>query len=706
LNNPANPRVGLFAELRRRRVLRTLALYIVAAWVLMQVADVVFPALSIPEEAIRYLLFAAVLGFPVALVFAWLFNITPEGIRRTGRSDGGDTEATASLQGKDYVILGALAVVLGLIAYGAVDRVADAPTEVAQEETQSDARRARGDGPPMVAVLPFSFRGVGDDAAFFAGGVHDDLLTQLSQLSGLRVISRTSVLKYQDTTEAIPVIGRALGADAILEGGVQLAGEQIRINAQLIDARTDEHLWAETYDRALTTENIFAVQGEIARAIADALQTTLTAAEAEGLDLIPTSNMAAYRAFHEGMEYSNKGGRRQPVISALERAISLDPRFTRAMSELVGVLTLVNMNNEDETEIAQAESLIQRIAAIAPNSVDHLQAQAFYAYYIVRDYDLADQLLSAALKRSPSNLRLLEIQAFVARRAADLERVMELNQQIVRLQPSNTVWRNVIFQRLMVVRRYDEARREATTVEDPGPVTRLSLEILALSAHKDLRRYRDAVQEIVNDTPEEQSHAFFTLAQALLKAHLALRDYAGAEALVSLTPELPEISDEPAPFIPPRLFMALLLHNATGNSPASADTLEQTRKFMRLEATLDGPSFERLHPFDKLPLVIAMGDDSRTLAELEDLWARFKADYAEYLGFQNMYCEGLAMAGAAAEAADCLRRAVTEPGRAMPFFDPLLPHYDRVRAAPAFQALMDELLAKGWITPENLERLP
>jgi TolB-like protein len=233
-------------------------------------------------------------------VFGWFFDITPQGIQRTGRVTESEAQASAALRLSDYLLLAALAAVLVAIIYGTVGTLVDLPLEGADAE--STVRAPRSSGEPMIGVLPFSYRGTGEDAAFFASGVHDDLLTQLSQLSALRVVSRTSVLAYADTTKKITEIGRELGADAILEGGVQLAGEQIRINAQLIDARTDEHLWAQTYDRKLTPENIFSVQSDIARAISAALEATLTPEESRALDVIPTRNMAAYRAFHEAMQ--------------------------------------------------------------------------------------------------------------------------------------------------------------------------------------------------------------------------------------------------------------------------------------------------------------------------------------------------------------------------------------------------------------------
>ena len=238
--------MGLLNELRRRRVLPTLALYVVGAWGLVQVSDVLFGALGLPDAAVRYLLVAAIICFPIAIVFTWFFDITPKGLKRTGPA-GADGDAVAPLRALDYLLLAALVVVAALIFREAFEGRFDAPFEAIAESTglaedSPPPLPTEADGPPMVGVLPFAYRGQSEDAEFFAAGVHDDLLTQLARIAGLRVISRTSVMQYADTTKAISIIGRELQADAILEGGVQLAGSQIRINAQLIDTRTDAHL--------------------------------------------------------------------------------------------------------------------------------------------------------------------------------------------------------------------------------------------------------------------------------------------------------------------------------------------------------------------------------------------------------------------------------------------------------------------------------
>ena len=194
----------MLREMRRRRVFRTVALYIVGTWLMMQVADVVFPAMDIPERAIRYVLIAALLGFPAAIVFGWIYDVGMDGIRRTAPAGPEESAAAQPLRRTDYLILTALAGVVIAILYNAIGNVI---------ETPGYAQRPQHDGPPMVAVLPFVSASLEGESEFFATGVHDDLLTQMAQLQSMRVISRTSVLEYKDTTRNIREIGDALGLE-------------------------------------------------------------------------------------------------------------------------------------------------------------------------------------------------------------------------------------------------------------------------------------------------------------------------------------------------------------------------------------------------------------------------------------------------------------------------------------------------------------
>jgi len=258
--------IALFQELRRRRVLRLAGAYVVGGWVLLQVADLAMQSLELPDRALGYVWMAVFIGFPVALVFSWRYDITAAGIVRTPPADH-DATRDLSLRKPDYLILAALAAVFLAVVYGVFSGVRDiAP---GTQSVLLDAQTS------SIAVLPLIDLSEDPGQAYFAAGMQDALLTSLSKITALKVISRTSSERV-DKSLSVPEIGRVLNVANVVEGSVTREGDSIRIIVQLIDTATDEHLWAETYLRKL--DSVLSLQGEIARTIAQAIQVRLTPA--------------------------------------------------------------------------------------------------------------------------------------------------------------------------------------------------------------------------------------------------------------------------------------------------------------------------------------------------------------------------------------------------------------------------------------------
>ena len=289
-----------FAELKRRKVFRVAAVYGAVAFVVLQVADILVPALHLPETFTTGVALLSMLGFPIALVLAWAFESTPAGIQRTDVARTGEIEAILAQPPASRWPSGLLALA-GLVALvvggwlalssrsGGDDRAAADAVTIEAEAGEGAGTAVSGAAPARtaVAVLPFQSLTEDEESREFALGIHDDLLTQLTRIDDLRVTSRTSVMTYADSDKPAGAIARELGVGSLVEGGVRSSGGRVRVNVQLIDAATDEHLWAETYDREMTAENVFAIQGEIARAVTEALEAELSPQEAAALAELP-----------------------------------------------------------------------------------------------------------------------------------------------------------------------------------------------------------------------------------------------------------------------------------------------------------------------------------------------------------------------------------------------------------------------------------
>ncbi|EDY83826.1 tetratricopeptide repeat domain protein [Verrucomicrobiia bacterium DG1235] len=322
---------SFFAELKRRKVVRVAITYAIVAWLIVQIAAATFPGFEIPMWAFRFVVLMLILGFPVALLLAWAFELTPDGIKLTKNVSEGQKAATS--QGKrnwlSYGFAAALpAVIFGSLAlYFFLTRSESGegsdPGFVVDQEAAAISSKS-------IAVLPFDNRSNVEEDQFFTDGIHDDLLTYISRIRDIKTISRTSVMGYRGTTKPMTQIGEELKVGHILEGGVQRAGSKVRINVQLIDAGTDEHVWAEIYTREMTAENIFDIQNEIATVITEELRAVLSPEEASQQQALPTENLEALEAYFSAKTSDDL----DRALEFLQEAIRLDPAFADAHAAL------------------------------------------------------------------------------------------------------------------------------------------------------------------------------------------------------------------------------------------------------------------------------------------------------------------------------------------------------------------------------------
>ena len=326
--------MSFFGELSRRNVIRVGVAYGIVAWLILQVADIVLENIGAPAWVMQTLMLLLGLGFFIAAIFAWAYEVTPEGIKRESEIDRSQSITGVTGHKLNRVITGLLIVALAYFVWES--RVADRPAAepVAAAEPAAEFFEVTQTVIPdiSVAVLPFENRSNREEDEFFTQGMHDDLLTTLAKIGSMKVISRTSVMEYRNTTKKIPEIATELGVANILEGGVQRSGSHVRINVQLIDAGTDEHLWAEIYDRELTAENLFAIQSEIARAIADALHATLSPEEETRVSTAPTDNLEAFDHYLRGRQLMAPRAvdELEEATREFQKAVEIDPQFALA----------------------------------------------------------------------------------------------------------------------------------------------------------------------------------------------------------------------------------------------------------------------------------------------------------------------------------------------------------------------------------------
>jgi adenylate cyclase len=321
---------NFFAELKRRNVYKVAVAYAVVGWLIAQIATQIFPFLEIPNWIVRLVIVLIAIGFPIALVIAWAFEATPEGLKRTEVADAMPTVATQKKRAWIYVVVIGVAIsaaVFFIGRYTAGNRAtAAAPNELPAKS---------------IAVLPFDNLSRDPDNAYFAEGVQDEILTRLAKVADLKVISRTSTQRFKSAPADLRDIAKQLGVTNILEGSVQKANDQVRVNVQLINAMSDAHLWADTYDRKLI--DIFSVESEIAKTIADTLQAKLTGSERQMMAAAPTTDTTAYELYHKGRSlWEKRSGDNIPkAIAFYEQAIARDPNYALAYAGLAQAYILV-----------------------------------------------------------------------------------------------------------------------------------------------------------------------------------------------------------------------------------------------------------------------------------------------------------------------------------------------------------------------------
>jgi TolB-like protein/Tfp pilus assembly protein PilF len=424
-------------ELKRRKVYRVAVAYAIVAWLLIQAASILFPTFEAPLWVMKVFVTAVILGFPVALILAWAFELTPEGIRRAEEVAPRQSKTPKAGRKWTAIIVTAAVLAAALLAFQFTRTrssvTAELPKQTAPMATSMDK---------SVAVLPFENLSSDKENAFFAQGIQDEIITTLSKISGLRVISRTSTAHYSSAPENLSEIARQLHVSNVLEGSVQKAGEKVHINVQLIQADNDAHLWAQSYNRELT--DIFGVEAEVAKSIADSLQATLSPQEKARVEAKPTTNADAYVLYLRARDYQMRPDNLlqdfRSAMNLYDQAIKMDPNFALAHARLSAVMSMIYHWFEPTQEVKEtARREADESLRLQPDLGEGHLALGLYFYYEENNYEEALRELNLAAKALPNDGDVGLYIAAVQRRQGHFAEAIAAYQKAEAIDPRNSV---------------------------------------------------------------------------------------------------------------------------------------------------------------------------------------------------------------------------------------------------------------------------
>ena len=512
--NPTN----ILTELKRRNVYRAAIAYGVVAWFLTQLTTQVLPLFEIPNSAMRFVVIALVVGFPIAMLLAWVYELTPEGVVRTEDLHPAQARSIQRASGRilDFIIIGALLLVIAMLIVGRLPFYRQTGESISQKS---------------IAVLPFQNLSTNQENAFFTDGVQNEILADLAKVADLKVISRTSVMLYKSgNPRNLREIGQQLGVAHVLEGSIQRSGNRVRVNAQLVDARTDRHLWGQTYDRDLA--DVFAIQSEIAKKIAEQLQAHLSPGEQAAIAQAPTRDLVANDLYVRARVLDDQGnvdpGDKESflqAISLLEEAVRRDPNFLLAYCLLCEANLDLYWQGVDHTprRRERANAALRQAERIQPDAGEVHMQKGVYAYHGFRDYDRARTEFELARRTLPNDARLYLYLGSIDRRQGRWEDAVRDFHRATELDPRNVLILEEAGGTFTALRRYAEATssmERALALASKNVLLRAtlcaSLWQLPYLARADTGPWRSHLNAILDEGKESASHAAFAFVDCAL----------------------------------------------------------------------------------------------------------------------------------------------------------------------------------------------
>jgi TolB-like protein/Tfp pilus assembly protein PilF len=692
---------SFFGELKRRNVIRMAGLYLVGAWLVVQVAGTVLPMFGAPEWLPRTIVVLLVIGFVPAVIFSWVFELTPEGLKREQEVAPEQSITPQTGRRMDRMIIVVLVLALGYFAFDkfvlAPRREAALMSSVVPNESKSVINAK------SIAVLPFENLSEEKANAYFADGVQDEILTDLAKIAELKVISRTSVIGYREIANRnLRKIGQELGVAHLLEGSVQRAGNRVRVNAQLVDARTDRHLWAQTYDRDLA--DVFAIQSEIAKAIADQLQAKLSPSEKSAIERPPTNDITAFDLYTRAKDLlltaaGSSAGKADflQAIDLLNHALARDPSFFQAYCRLAQAHDSLYSAGYDHTSarLALADEAIEAASRLRPNAGETHLARARNIYQGYRDYNGALAELELARQTLPNDSRVFELTGYIQRRQPGrYEESTRTLERAIELDPRNVV----VLQQVPAfnyprLRRYADAKSawdRLLAITPDNATAKAERAMVDFDWKGDTRPLHQMIDSIRATDPA----AVQSIAERWIICALAERDAVAANnALIAFGENPIALSSENVRFNRPFVEGVIARMNnddAKARSAFTAARVEQEKIVQAqpnyghalcvlglIDAGL-GRKEEALREGRRAVELLPMEKDAPDGADL----VKYLAMIAAWIGDKDLACEQLAI-------------AVRRPSNLSYGQLKLLPLWDPLRGDPCFEKIVASLAPKN-----------
>jgi TolB-like protein/Tfp pilus assembly protein PilF len=683
---------NFFAELKRRNVYKVAVAYAIVGWLSIQIATQVFPFLEIPNWVVRLVIVAVAIGFPIALVIAWAFELTPEGLKRTEDVDASGERVPKKHAWVYIVVIGAV-ILVGLFFVG---RYSARRTATPRQEASPAPTEAATVSPipqKSIAVLPFENLSDDKGAAYFAEGIQDEILTKLASIADLKVISRTSTAKYKSKPEDLKTVSQQLGVANVVEGSVQKAADKVRVNVQLIDARADSHLWANTYDRDM--KDVFAIQTEVAQEIADSLKAKLSPAEANAVARAPTKDTQAYDLFLKGeFEHHVANGNLRPESFDqaevwYKAAIARDPNFALAIAQLAICRLRRHWLTDplSEADLAEAGAMARQAVMLAPDLAEAHIALGLFHYYGHRDYEPALTEFQRAIELQPNNALAIGFVAFVHRRQGKWGLALDELKRSIDLNPRDSYMMSGIAETNVFLRMWKEAEDKAQPSLTIDPHDATAMRMLLLSSLNRTGNMQEPLRLLGNFPPDDlllpNTGSYDMVIGTRGECFVLNRDFKAA--LKAWEAGAAAASSERQ-----RLAAKATIRVLGGNITAARSDAEKARELLEAKLREHPQDFRSLKALSWVYLALNRKTDAINIARKALELLPLEKDAV--LGSGNLagLAEMQAQTGAATEAVENLRKLLSIPAGETISVTRLKidPVWDPIRNDPGFQQLL------------------